>query len=124
MEVIGDLPECEAEWISLPTPDRIEDLESEGEDRQFMNSTTEAETETVKLRPKRQVKPVKKRSYDELGQSTDRHLTLVYRGMVVQIEDFPRKTTVCKTLWCHPMALCPQCSRLRKHLKSGAMILM
>lgn len=114
MEMRRELPECETECISLPTPDRIEDLESEGEDGQFMNPPKEAKTERVELRPKRQVKPVKQLSYDELGQSTDRSLSILYRGMVVQIEDFPRKKNVCKTLWCHPMALCPQCFRLIK----------
>lgn len=117
MEVMRKLPESE-------TSDRIEDPESEGGDGQFVNPPKEAETERVELRPKRQVKPVKKLSYDELGQSTDRPLTLVYRGMVVQIEDFPRKEKVCKTLWCHPMALCPQCFRLGKNLKSRAKVLI
>lgn len=123
-EVMRDLPEWEAECISLPTPNRIEDLESEGGDGQFMNLLKESETERSEPRPKRHIKPVKKLSYDELEQSTDRPLTLVYRGMVVQIADSPRKKNVCKTLWCHPMALCSPCFRLSENFKSRALVLM
>lgn len=60
LEVIGDLSECEAESIFLPTLARNEDLESEEGDRRFMNAPKEAETERVDLCPKREVKPGEK----------------------------------------------------------------
>lgn len=123
MEMMGDVSECEAESTPLSTPDQMEDLAPEGGD-QDMNAPKEAETKQIDIRPKREVKPVKKLSYDELGKSTDRPLTLVYRGMVVQVEDFQSKENVCQTLWCHPMAQCTQCSSLSSNQPSRAIILL
>lgn len=57
----------------------------------------------------REVKPVIKLSYDDLGRPTDKPLTMVHRGMVVHIEDLSKTQKSCNTVWCHPMAQCSQC---------------
>ncbi len=67
------------------------------------------ESERRELRPRREVKPVKKLSYDELGKSTDRPLTLAYRGMVVTVQN-PTRQSSCSTVWCHPLAKCDLCA--------------
>lgn len=97
-EVLRETPECEVENSYLPTPERIEDQELEGGEGQCINVPLEAQADRVELRPKREVRPVKKLSYDELGKSSDRSLTLVYSGMIVQIENSQRVKQVCK-IW-------------------------
>lgn len=42
--------------------------------------------ETVHSRPKRNIRPVVRLSYDSLGRPTNRPLTLVHRGMVINVE--------------------------------------
>ncbi len=63
----------------------------------------------VYRKSQREIRSVIKLSYDELGHPAERPLTLVHRGMVVHIEEPSKTKRVCHTVWCHPMAQCPQC---------------
>lgn len=63
-------------------------------------------------RPRRQGKPVKRLTYDELGKPTDSPVLMVYKGMLVHIGMHSLEGLKCKTLWCHPMAQCFKCSIL------------
>ncbi|XP_072572259.1 uncharacterized protein [Paramormyrops kingsleyae] len=70
------------------------------------------EAEYSRSRPKRGVKPVIRLSYEKPGIQTNVPLTIVHRGVVVQICQSPEsERKVCKTLWCHPLAQCVDCVR-------------
>ncbi|KAL0188353.1 hypothetical protein M9458_015452, partial [Cirrhinus mrigala] len=64
-----NLTEHEVEGIASAIPDSVEGLESEGGDHQSLSPPRIDEGER-RERPKREVKPVKKLSYDELGKPT------------------------------------------------------
>ncbi|KAL0151368.1 hypothetical protein M9458_053362 [Cirrhinus mrigala] len=74
-----NLTEHEVESIASAIPDSVEGLESEGGDHQSLSPPRIDEGER-RERPKREVKPVKKLSYNELGKPTEKPLTVVYRG--------------------------------------------
>jgi len=76
-------------------------------------TSTEKVVETVNSRPKREIRPVVKLSYDYLGQPTNRPLTLIHRGMVINVESGEESEgKACNTMWCHPMAQCVRCTRV------------
>ncbi len=69
--------------------------------------------EPVPVRSKREVRPVVKLSFDQLGQPTSHPLTSVRRGMVISGEDSVElRKESCSTVWCHPLAQCPPCALL------------
>jgi len=71
---------------------------------------------------KRRIKPVQKLSYDELGKPSDKPLTIVYRGMVVKIQESSKKRSDCRTLWCHSMATCEQCGQEKRNPKPEVLL--
>lgn len=89
--------------------ENIEDSVSEEGIETVTVASGEEELERGRNYPKRMIKPVQKLSYDELGKSSDRPLTIVYRGMVVKVHESSKKKSACRTLWCHPMATCEHC---------------
>lgn len=120
---VGDLPDDDddVESISAQMPENLGDSVSDEEVNESVNVTREEEHGRVGDRPKRMIKPVQKLSYDELGKSTDRPLTIVYRGMVVILR-YSKVKSACKTLWCHPMATCEHCVNEHPKLKSEVML--
>lgn len=90
-----------------PQPDPVDASESEGGEHPAECQRVEDEVPVEELacetRPKRQVKPVTRFTYDEPGKPVYKPLT------VVPISQEPGKRK-CKTLWCHPMAQCFRCS--------------
>ncbi|RXN14231.1 Retrovirus-related Pol polyprotein from transposon 297 [Labeo rohita] len=97
-----------SEILNLPS-EVEEELSLEGGGNDTRHIPTEETRPTVCHKSQREVRPVVKLSYDELGRPTDKPLTLVYRGMVIHIEESCKTKKVCNTVWCHPMAQCPQC---------------
>lgn len=72
------------------------------------------------IRSKREIKPVVKLSYDELGKSTNRPIYTITRGMPVHCSFVAEgRRSNCNTVWCHPLATCHKCSRVpeRKRIK-------
>lgn len=57
-----------------------------------------------------------------LEESTDRPLTIVYRGIVVKIQESAKVKNACKTLWCHPMATCEHCVKVYQNTKSEVIL--
>ncbi|XP_067293892.1 uncharacterized protein [Pseudorasbora parva] len=97
--------------LSDQSPDEMGDPDLEGEESSIANSTKEV-VEIVHSRPKRDIRPVVRLSYDSLGRPTNRPLTLVRRGMVVNVEGGEEsEKKPCNTVWCHPMAQCTQCAK-------------
>ncbi len=63
------------------------------------------------IRFKREIKPVVKLSYDELGQSTNRPIYSHIHSMPVHCHSVSEgKRSKCNTVWCHPLATCRKCS--------------
>ncbi|KAL1271696.1 hypothetical protein QQF64_030712 [Cirrhinus molitorella] len=89
----------------------------EGGDPGTANSTREV-VKTSHSRPRRNIRPIVRLSYDSLGRPTNRPLTLIHRGMVVNVEGIREsKKKPCSTVWCHPMAQCTQCAQESAHLE-------
>lgn len=104
-----DPPENEPQEILNLFPE-VENAQSlEGGEEDTMNVPPDEPVPPVCRKSRREVRPVIKLCYDELGHPADRPLTLVHRGMVVHIEELSKTKKVCHTVWCHPMAQCPQC---------------
>lgn len=123
VEVTGrDLPDDDVESVSAQMPENLGDSVSDEEVNESVNVTREEEHGRVGNHPKGMIKPVQKLSYDELGKSTDRPLTIVYRGMVVKIQESSKVKSACKTLWCHPVATCEHCVNEHPNLKSEVML--
>ncbi|KAL2093139.1 hypothetical protein ACEWY4_010451 [Coilia grayii] len=98
-----------------PPPDSVVATESEGGEHPSVGEVVEDEAVVCEEpmcveRPKRQIKPVTRLTYDEPGKQVDRPLTVVHRGMVVNISSPFSDRKQCKTLWCHPMAQCFECA--------------
>ncbi len=63
------------------------------------------------IRFKREIKPVVKLSYDELGTSTNRPIYTHIHSMPVHCHSVSEgKQSKCNTVWCHPLATCRKCS--------------
>lgn len=104
-----DLTENDPREILNLLPEVEEDLSLEGGEDDAMNVPPGEPVPMVCRKSQREVRPVIKPSYDELGHPADRPLTLVHRGMVVHIEEPSKTKKVCHTVWCHLMAQCPLC---------------
>lgn len=118
----GDLSDDDVESVSAQMPENLGDSVSDEEINESVDVTREEEHGRVGNRPKRMIKPVQKLSYDALGKSTDRPLTIVYRGMVVKIPESSKVKSACNTLWCHPRATCEHCVNVHPNLKSEVML--
>lgn len=119
----GDLShDDDVESVSAQMLENLGDSVSDKEVNESVNVTREEEEGRVENRPKRMTKPVQKLSYDALGKSTDRPLTIIYRGMVVKIQESSKVKSACNTLWCHPMATCEHCVNVHPNLKSEVML--
>ncbi|KAA0724940.1 Retrovirus-related Pol polyprotein from transposon 412 [Triplophysa tibetana] len=106
------IPLSAEEDLEESNPAEAGGLEQEGGETR--NETPPKDVvEHVPLRPRREIRPVIKLSYDRLGQSSSRPLTLVHRGMVVNVEERVKlRENLCNTVWCHPLALCSKCGQL------------
>ncbi|RXN17862.1 Retrovirus-related Pol polyprotein from transposon 297 [Labeo rohita] len=104
-EVIGETQESEDSRENIhPVVDWEEERISEGEEKSS-RTVSDLEAEPVQ-RPKRQRKPVSKLSYDELGQPSERPITVVHRGIVIHL---PNSS---KIELCPPeKSSLPKCSR-------------
>lgn len=114
------------EESSAQMEENIEESVSEEEGIEAVNvASGEEELGRGRNYPKRMIKfrssEVQKLSYDELGKSSDKPLTIVYRGMVVKIEESSKKNA-CRTLWCHPMATCEHCVQQKMYPKSEVLL--
>ncbi len=99
---------------SYPVEAGDSDLEGGDSHRECAQMDT---VEPAPVRPKREVRPVVKLSYDKLGQPTSHPLTSVRRGMVISGENSVElRKESCSTVWCHPLAQCPQCALLNSSL--------
>lgn len=90
-----------------------------------VNQVSNAQTREkafTESRPKRTVKPVIKLSYDDLGRPSDKPLTIVYKGMVIQIGNSSKRNRCCNTLWCHPLAKCARCTQTNFNVATLATI--
>lgn len=123
LEVTEDFTEHEVGSTASTASDCIEGLRLEGGNNPSRSTSRVEESERRELRPRREVKPVKKLSYDELGKFTDRPLTLAYRGMVVTVQN-PTRQSSCSTVWCHPLAKCDLCASWGTDYKSKALLHM
>lgn len=123
LEVTEDLAEHVVRSTVSPASDCIEGLPLEGGDNPSRSTPRVEESERREHCPRREVKPVKKLSYDELGKSTDRPLTLAYRGMVVNVQN-PTRQSSCSTVWCHTLAKCDICASWGIDYKPKALIHM
>lgn len=71
------------------------------------------------IRSKRELKPVVKLSYDELGKSTNRPIYTITHGMPVHCSFVSEgRRSNCNTVWCHPLATCRKCSRVPERKKN------
>ncbi|KAK3522328.1 hypothetical protein QTP86_003678, partial [Hemibagrus guttatus] len=101
----------ELEVRVLPSPEELIGPGLEGGEPSLDNDTREL-VDTDHSRPKRNMRPVVRLSYDRLGQPVNLPLTLVHRGMVINVEDEGESgKELCSTVWCHPMAQCSQCAQ-------------
>lgn len=109
--------EDETSSLQLP-PDPVVVTESDGEENLLAIDVVEDDP-PVEMpiaepvcdgRPRRQIRPVTRFTYDEPGKPVDRPLTVVHKGMLVHISSPLSEKRKCKTLWCHPMAQCFQCA--------------
>lgn len=80
------LVQCEKTEDTLsPVPEPVVDTELEGGDVPS-SSILDTEVESVcESKERRKVKPVIRLSYDEPGKPTDRPITIIHRGMMIQI---------------------------------------
>ena len=95
----------------------VEDVED-----QLIDVPRVTEVDKIEPRPKQGLKPVSKLSYDELGRPTDKTFPSVYRGMVVQTQEFSRTKRPSHTWWCHPLAQCVMCASSSRESRSRALI--
>lgn len=123
LEVTEDLTEHEEGSNALTASECIGGLGFGGGDNLPRSTSRVEESERRERRPRREVKPVKKLSYDELGKSTDRPLTIAYRGMVVTVQS-PSRQSSCSTVWCHPLAKCNLCANWCTDYKLKALLHM
>ncbi|KAI7814030.1 hypothetical protein IRJ41_006648 [Triplophysa rosa] len=72
-------------------------------------SVSDSEIEAEEPRPKRQPKPVSRLSYDELGQPSDRLITVVHRGIVIHLPH-SSKIELCPSSQYPP--LCVRCTKI------------
>jgi len=103
---VGETP-VEDDTGTSPQPDPVDASESEGGEPPAECEVGEDEVPVEELtcerRPKRQIKPVTRFTYDKPGKPVDKPLNVVH----VTRETEKRKS---KTVWCHPMAQCFRCS--------------
>lgn len=123
LEMTEDHTEHEEGSTALTASECIGGLGFVGGGNPFRSTSRVEESERREPRPRREVKPVKKLSYDELGKSTDRPLTLAYRGMVVTVQS-PSRQSSCSTVWCHPLAKCSLCASWCTDYKPKALLNM
>ncbi len=93
------------------SPEEMGDPGLEGGDPGADNTAREV-VEPVHSHPKRNRRPVVRLSYDSLGRPTNRPLTLVHRGMVINVEGGKSEKKPCSTVWCHTMAQCTRCAQM------------
>ncbi|KAK7880545.1 hypothetical protein WMY93_032816 [Mugilogobius chulae] len=107
--VVNDLP-------NLPPSADPEVNVPEGGADLNQSQDTQAEMEQAE-RARRITRPVVKLSYDELGKPSEHPVTVLSHGVLVGSGLYrdPR-SSLCRTLWCHPMALCFTCSHLASTL--------
>lgn len=133
LEEFEEIPlDDEVENSLQPLQDPTVAMESEGGEHLSGNEAVEedsadeapSEEPVHSERPRRQVKPVTRLTYDEPGKQADRQLTVIHRGMVVHISNPRSKRKTCKTYWCHPMAQCFQCAHRNPAPESRGFILL
>nr|XP_055033931.1 uncharacterized protein LOC129422186 [Misgurnus anguillicaudatus] len=104
------LPENDPEILPDQFVQIAEGHDLEGGDNGLVNVSHHEAEPLVCRKSQREVKPLIKLTYDELGRPSDKPLIVIHRGMVIHIEDAVKvKKKVCNTVWCHPLAQCPQC---------------
>lgn len=100
--------------VDLPPftdPDAGRDLEG-GADVNEDEISVEEEPQVERTR--RLKKPVIRLSYDELGKPSDQPLTVLSHGVLVGSGTYrDSRFHLCRTAWCHSMALCPDCFRVK-----------
>lgn len=114
---VQDLPEIEPVVNDLPNlPPNADPEVNVLEDGADFYPDTQAEIEPFE-RPKRVTRPVVKLSYDELGKPCEYPVTVLSHGVLVGSGLYrDGRSSLCQTLWCHPMALCFTCSNLASTL--------
>ncbi|KAI7797198.1 hypothetical protein IRJ41_020208, partial [Triplophysa rosa] len=111
------VPPITEEALEEPNPAEAGDLKLEGGETGTEKHPRDV-VEPGPVRPRRAIRPATKLSYDRLGESSSRPLTLVQRGMVINVEDQVKlRKNVCNTVWCHPLALCSLCTQLNVSLE-------
>ncbi len=109
--VVNDLPN-----LPLHADPEVDVLEEGADVNSY--SDTQAESEQVK-HSKRVTRPVVKLSYDELGKPCEYPVTVLSYGVLVGSGLYgDSRSNLCRTFWCHPMALCFTCSNLVSTLKT------
>ncbi len=98
------------------SPEEMGDPGLEGGDPGADNTAREV-VEPVHSHPKRNRRPVVRLSYDSLGRPTNRPLTLVHRGMVINVEGGKSEKKPCSTVWCHTMAQCTRCAQVSAQME-------
>uniref|UniRef100_A0A672GGI4 Gypsy retrotransposon integrase-like protein 1 n=1 Tax=Salarias fasciatus TaxID=181472 RepID=A0A672GGI4_SALFA len=84
----------------------------EGGANQNPSPDQEVEIQPVE-RSKRVIRPVVRLTYDELGKSCEQPVNALSHGVMVGSGIYrDSRRSPCQTLWCHPMALCLDCSNL------------
>ncbi|KAG1952160.1 paraneoplastic antigen Ma1 [Pimephales promelas] len=75
------------------------------------DNASDLQSEPMEHRPKRKLKPVFKLSYDELGKSSERPVTVVHRGIVIHLTD-SSKIELCPSEKYQHLPKCARCTRI------------
>ncbi len=87
-----------------------EERNSEGGEKSS-STLSDSEAEPMEHRPKRQWKPVSKLSYDELGQPSERIVTVVHRGIIIHLPN-SSKIKLCPPERYSSLPKCARCTRI------------
>ncbi|KAJ8333575.1 hypothetical protein SKAU_G00415830 [Synaphobranchus kaupii] len=114
---------AETEVNPHPFPDAVADTDLDGGDVLTSSDSVNNEGPSCKRTTRREVKPVVYLSYDELGKPSDRPLTIIHNGIVIQFSDCMEPQANSSTRDCQkPLVVCSNCIARPCHLPSTMMI--
>ncbi len=109
-EVIEETYETEDSRENIHPNVNWEERISESEEKSS-STLSDLESEPMGHRPKRHWKPVSKLSYDELGQPSERLVTVVHRGIIIHLPN-SSKIELCPPEKYSSLAKCARCTRI------------
>ena len=106
---IGRESDVQPDTLTDEEADKLTDEDADKLTDEEADKVTDEEELPVE-RSRRVKKPVIKLCYDELGTPSNQTLTVLSHEVLVRSgTDRDSSDDPCRTVWCHPLALCPEC---------------